>query len=483
MSVLPSIHEPDDPGHIGFRRVAPWAAVILVGLVVFAQQFSLGLFNSTLDEAPAEVKADEEPYDPAIGGLVLSSKELVKVLFQSEREDYELDEDEVDDAVASLEQMAVSRVDRLRVAIVMGEVVGAEAALERLNLLKSEVTEGGGLANEVYWLRQLYTAAQAEVPANIPRDVEDALIDRHGWFGRLAVTFGKPPSNIERWGVVGGADDLDAFFGLLGLWHLLSFLVGVVFAIILFSKARNGDLDIEIVETGVPRTVYVEMFAVFMLFFLVMQMVRILFIGDTSPLAAVVPEVLLWVVSSTCLYPLLRGVSWEEMKIDLGLHRGAGFFKEAGIGVVGYLAGTPLVVLGGMIAGGVEAAFANEEGALPSAYPMFDFPLSGTWEGVVVGEFSAVLWAPVVEETLFRGALHRYLPGWLRVPGRVLSTAAIFGMIHPYSPAGLVEVGLGGIVFGLLREWRGSLVAPMVGHFLHNGTIAVTTVGSLVLLQ
>jgi membrane protease YdiL (CAAX protease family) len=58
----------------------------------------------------------------------------------------------------------------------------------------------------------------------------------------------------------------------------------------------------------------------------------------------------------------------------------------------------------------------------------------------------------------------------------VLVTAAVFGMVHPYTTAGLVQVGMIGIVFGLLREWRGSLIAPMVAHALHNGTIAFTTV-------
>lgn len=33
------------------------------------------------------------------------------------------------------------------------------------------------------------------------------------------------------------------------------------------------------------------------------------------------------------------------------------------------------------------------------------------------------------------------------------------------------------MVFGCLREWRGSLIAPAVAHAMHNGVISLWTVG------
>jgi membrane protease YdiL (CAAX protease family) len=33
-----------------------------------------------------------------------------------------------------------------------------------------------------------------------------------------------------------------------------------------------------------------------------------------------------------------------------------------------------------------------------------------------------------------------------------------------------------GLVLALLREWRGSLIAPMTMHALHNGTITLVSV-------
>jgi len=30
-----------------------------------------------------------------------------------------------------------------------------------------------------------------------------------------------------------------------------------------------------------------------------------------------------------------------------------------------------------------------------------------------------------------------------------------------------------GTVFAIMREWRGSLIAPITAHMLHNGTVTV----------
>lgn len=48
-------------------------------------------------------------------------------------------------------------------------------------------------------------------------------------------------------------------------------------------------------------------------------------------------------------------------------------------------------------------------------------------------------------------------------------------MIHPYSPLGMLQVAFGGLLFGMLREWRGSLIAPMVAHAINNGVIALVS--------
>ena len=115
----------------------------------------------------------------------------------------------------------------------------------------------------------------------------------------------------------------------------------------------------------------------------------------------------------------------------------------------------------------------------PGGYPMFDPPPGNSWFLVLLSVAGATIWAPVVEESIFRGALYRFCRGYMRPVWCVLITSTLFGLYHPYEAGGLVSVGLAGLVFGYLREWRGSLIAPAVAHALHNGTIAMFSVGMI----
>ena len=88
-------------------------------------------------------------------------------------------------------------------------------------------------------------------------------------------------------------------------------------------------------------------------------------------------------------------------------------------------------------------------------------PRPGLVRGLLLG-LLATTWAPIVEETLFRGALYRFLRSWSGVWVSALICGAMFGAIHPYGSQGIVQVAASGVMYALLREWRGSLVAPVV---------------------
>ena len=85
----------------------------------------------------------------------------------------------------------------------------------------------------------------------------------------------------------------------------------------------------------------------------------------------------------------------------------------------------------------------------------------------------AVLLVTVValaEETIFRGYLLLRFQAVLRsTTAAVLLSSAIFAVGHGYEgSAGLATVGVMGAVFALVYLWRGSLVAPIVMHFLQD---------------
>jgi membrane protease YdiL (CAAX protease family) len=85
----------------------------------------------------------------------------------------------------------------------------------------------------------------------------------------------------------------------------------------------------------------------------------------------------------------------------------------------------------------------------------------------------ACVGAPIVEETMFRGALLGHLRtrlGWW-VSAPVVSL--IFAAIHPQGWVAIPTLGAIAMVLAALREVRGSIIASMTAHALNNG-VAVT---------
>jgi membrane protease YdiL (CAAX protease family) len=77
---------------------------------------------------------------------------------------------------------------------------------------------------------------------------------------------------------------------------------------------------------------------------------------------------------------------------------------------------------------------------------------------------------------MFRGALYRHLReasgrwGFLMsLAFSTLFSAFLFAVIHPQGPAGVPLLMSIAIVLAVVREWRGSLVSPIVTHMVVNG--------------
>jgi membrane protease YdiL (CAAX protease family) len=84
--------------------------------------------------------------------------------------------------------------------------------------------------------------------------------------------------------------------------------------------------------------------------------------------------------------------------------------------------------------------------------------------------FLLVAIVALAEETIFRGYLILRFNAVTSNPTvAVLLSAAIFSLGHGYEgSAGVVTVGVMGLVFALIYIWRQSLVAPMIMHFLQD---------------
>ena len=94
--------------------------------------------------------------------------------------------------------------------------------------------------------------------------------------------------------------------------------------------------------------------------------------------------------------------------------------------------------------------------------------------------------APVVEETMFRGVLFRHLRDltaswklWGSVVFSAIVNGLIFALIHPQGLVAVPVLTTLAIGFTLARQWRGSLLAPMTMHAIHN--FLITCVSLLIL--
>jgi hypothetical protein len=177
------------------------------------------------------------------------------------------------------------------------------------------------------------------------------------------------------------------------------------------------------------------------------------------------------------LYPLLRGVSLRELREKIGWTSGRGALREAMAGLVGYFAGLPLVLLSLIVTVIIVVARSawkvmsgGEEPTAPTN-PILDVVASGNILTLCLFFSLATLWAPFVEESIFRGALFRHVRGSWGVFASAALSAVVFGVLHGYEFTMLLPVVTLGFNFALVRNWRGSLIGPMVAHALHNATV------------
>jgi membrane protease YdiL (CAAX protease family) len=47
-------------------------------------------------------------------------------------------------------------------------------------------------------------------------------------------------------------------------------------------------------------------------------------------------------------------------------------------------------------------------------------------------------------------------------------TAILFAFMHDYGPLMVAPLIALGFMFSFMREWRGSIIAPVTAHFMHN---------------
>jgi uncharacterized protein len=94
----------------------------------------------------------------------------------------------------------------------------------------------------------------------------------------------------------------------------------------------------------------------------------------------------------------------------------------------------------------------------------------------VIALISILIFAPLIEEFLFRGLLQNYLRKYLGVTKAILLTSALFALFHFASSQGLSNViiilslFILALFLGFIYEKQKSLLSPIVLHALFNAT-------------
>lgn len=260
--------------------------------------------------------------------------------------------------------------------------------------------------------------------------------------------------------------EVAALAGAIGLVFALLFAAGSVNALLALAAEAKGKVAYAFAEReqlllGPGRLPYFELVSFFLL-------ALILIGGVAGALAAELdsqlPLLLTGIAAAALAWPLLRGKSPREIRLALGWHRGEGLLREIGAGLKAYLTAWPLLALGLAL----TAALSKLSEQQPS-HPLLEWITDPSPSALVVAALLAVVWAPLCEESVFRGAFYSYLRGRLGKLGAGLLVGLAFAAIHPQGIAGIPFLVSLALALALTREWRGSIIAPVTMHALHNG--------------
>jgi membrane protease YdiL (CAAX protease family) len=393
---------------------------------------------------------------------------------------------------------------RLRLAIAAAEVGGAQEGIDRAESLRVDL-EGGGwsamseedrgtLVGDAKALEVIYAEAKGggfDAAVVLPEGFEK----RHGYFARLVKTWGQPEASAAREALLGNGLSILLILVAFGVVIVGVLVGGIAMGIVAVVMLASGRIRWRFVPPVPGGSVFVETAAVFFLGFLGMKVAVSLIAGAAGMDESATTRLSLvtqWLLVPIIAWPVVRGMPWGAWRRAVGLHSGEGVFKEVLCGVAGYFAGVPLMLAAflvsflALVLKGVMAGGGKDEPVQAPENPIVDVVMQGgvtPWMLFALASF----WAPLVEEVVFRGALYRHLRGsWRGVGGVVVSagvTALVFGIAHGYEWMLLGPVIVLGFNFALMREWRGSLIAPIFAHFMHNATVLVLVIGLFSMLR
>lgn len=477
-----------DPGTPTSRLLAIVAAILLAGVAIAWQNIGHDR-QQQLVKAPPVLSAEQAADQPAPAGMMTDPMarmflRLRNIMAQGTEKDRK-------DLVVQIDGTVTNDADRVRAIIFAAEYIDHAEALRRIEQLRGslpnqedtpiDAEQTADAANraliraELDTLETIYTTG----PDALDAPARDQLSARYGTLGDFALSTGK--SESDRNAVIGGPLGVI----LLGLFVICLLGFGLLAGFALLVYGMVWYFNPRRVMRGEKPTpggsVMLETYALFVGGFAVLSIGSTLIVAHGSEQARNVMVTLhlpaQWLLMLTVLWPLIRGMAPTDWRRAMGLTRGQGVWREIGCGLLAYLASVPLFMAGVLVnfilmtlwnwyqSGGGDGPIA------PPENPIMDLVGSGDLIVLILVFTLATIWAPITEELIFRGALFRHLRGRLHWTVAALFSAVLFAYLHSYGPLMVAPLIALGFMFAFMREWRGSIIAPMTAHFLHNFTV------------
>jgi membrane protease YdiL (CAAX protease family) len=412
------------------------------------------------------------------------------------------------------DQAAEKPADKLAAVVVTGELLGKEAALKRLKALTSSppatqpsatgatgtvsrrqkpppkkpgtqpsTTPAAGVAlsssttapisasgDNIGGVAQALQLIYTDGPAALSSDQRSLLANRLGWPGKLAATFGKSGNDPERAALLFAAKKTIAFIAILVVGGGIGVIAGLILSIIFLIRLSDRRLKIAY-QPRPGSDVFLEAFAIY-LGGVTAAMFGVRFLPGFLQTSLSVHVALMLIPTILAIaWPRLRGADSRTWRYGLGWHAGTGIFREMVSGVAGYLAGLPVVAVGFII----SVTLIKASGATPT-HPAIEQLTEGGVLAVAMVFLLAGVYAPLTEETMFRGAFFHALRsrhGWL-VSAAI--TSFIFAAIHPQGWTLIPTLMAIALVFSGIREWRGTILASATAHCLHNTVLVLLAI-------
>ena len=345
------------------------------------------------------------------------------------------------------------------------------------------------LRNAMGELLTEYEAGQFS-DSSVSKDSKKLIKERLGFPGELFLLPEGTDQAAARDGLLSGAAASVLSVSVLAMLGFLAGVVGLGCCIGFPIMIYQNNLVSYFFNSPTNHNIYIETFAIWLFGFFGTSIV-LGFLG-LSEMNSMLIQPFIFFGSLTCLlYPLLRGVTFRQLRYDIGwtLDRPVGDTAFAG---VSYMATLPCLIPG-IVCIAILTALASQFSDLHEfarqtgpGHPIQEYLASGNWLMIMIVFVTACIAAPVVEETMFRGVLYRHLRDWSQTPKRwvtvgfsAILNGFVFAAIHPQGIAAIPVLMTLAICFSLVREWRNSLLTPMLMHGIHN---TLVTCVSLLLL-